>query len=452
MSHAASRTMPFPPPSVGPLAQALISRDEQVMSPSLPRSYPLVIDHAHGAEVWDVDGKRYIDFMTGIAVASTGHSHPEVVAAIKDQAEKFLHICAADFYYQVAVDLAEKLNMIAPFEEDAQAFFTNSGAEAVEAAIKLARYTTGRQHFIAFFGAFHGRTLGALSLTASKHLQKEGFFPLMPGVTHVPYPDPYHPILAMGDRTDYGEVVVDYIENMVLSKRVSPEDVAGVFVEPILGEGGYVVPPPGFFPALRRLCDKYGILLIADEVQSGVGRTGKWWGIQHFGVEPDIVTCAKGIASGMPLGALIARKSLMTWEPGSHGSTFGGNPVSCAAALATLRLIENGLMQNAATMGEYLLDALRKMQAHHPLIGDVRGKGLMIGIEIVPPEGSTLSAHDIRDALVNHAFEHGLLLLGAGDSVLRLMPPLMIDPTTTEEALDLLETSLTAIETALAGA
>lgn len=439
----------FPPPSIGPLAQALISRDERVMSPSLPRSYPLVIDHARGAEVWDVDGKRYIDFMTGIAVASTGHSHPEVVAAIKEQAEKFLHICAADFYYQVTVDLAEKLDQIAPFEEDAQAFFTNSGAEAVESAIKLARYTTGRQHFIAFFGAFHGRTLGALSLTASKHLQKEGFFPLMPGVTHVPYPDPYRPVLAMGDRTDYGEVVVDYIEHMVLAKRVSPEDVAGVFVEPILGEGGYVVPPPGFFPALRRLCDKYGILLIADEVQSGVGRTGKWWGIQHFGVEPDIITCAKGIASGMPLGALIARKSLMTWEPGSHGSTFGGNPVSCAAALATLRLIENGLLQNAAEMGDYLLSALKKMQEAHPIIGDVRGKGLMIGLEIVENKEKRTPAHDLRDAIVNQAFDNGLLLLGAGESVLRLMPPLMIDPTTAEEALDVLDNTLTAIESNL---
>ena len=448
MAHSAKAAQ-FPLPSVGPLAQALIDRDERVMSPSLPRSYPLVIDHARGAEVWDVDGRRYIDFMTGIAVASTGHAHPEVVAAIKAQAEKFLHICAADFYYQVTVDLAEKLDEIAPFEEDAQTFFTNSGAEAVEAAIKLARYTTGRQHFIAFFGAFHGRTLGALSLTASKHLHKEGFFPLMPGVTHVPYPDPYRPVLAMNGRTDYGEVVVDYIENMVLAKRVSPEDVAGIFVEPILGEGGYVVPTPGFFPALRRLCDKYGILLIADEVQSGVGRTGKWWGIQHFGVEPDIITCAKGIASGMPLGALIARKSLMTWEPGSHGSTFGGNPVSCAAALATLRLIENGLMQNAAEMGDTLLSALKKMQESHPMIGDVRGKGLMIGLEIVEDRGTRAPAHDLRDAIINLAFERGLLLLGAGESVLRLMPPLIIDPSTAEEALDILENALTSVEAML---
>ena len=446
---AASKSVPFHNPSAGPLGQALIDRDQQVMSPSLPRSYPLVIDHARGAEVWDVDGKRYIDFMTGIAVASTGHAHPDVVAAIKQQAEKFLHICAADFYYQVIVDLAEKLDALAPFAEDAQTFFTNSGAEAIEAAIKLARYTTGRQHFIAFYGAFHGRTLGALSLTASKRRQKEGFSPLMPGVTHVPYPDPYRPILAMDGLSDYGEVVVEFIDKVVLAQRVSPEDVAAVVVEPILGEGGYIVPAPGFFPALRRLCDKYGILLIADEVQSGVGRTGKWWGIQHFGVEPDIITCAKGLASGMPLGALVARKSLMTWEPGSHGSTFGGNPVSCAAAMATLRLIENGYLENAAKMGDYLLDALKAMQDSHPLIGNVRGKGLMIGLEIVKDKASRETAHDWRDAIVYHAFENGLLLLGAGESTVRLMPPLMIDPATAEEALDLLETAITDVEAAV---
>lgn len=430
----------------GPYAQSIISRDNEVLSPSLPRSYGLVIDHARGAEVWDVDGNRFIDFMTGIAVTSTGHCHPEVVQAIKDQSEKFLHICAADFYYQVIVDLAEKLDAIAPFKEDAQAFFTNSGAEAVEAAIKLTRYTTGRQHFIAFFGAFHGRTLGALSLTASEYLQKEGFFPLMPGVTHVPYPDPYHQLLATRENQDYGEAVVDFIENVVLAKKVAPSDVAGVFVEPILGEGGYIVPAPGFFPALRKLCDRYGILLIADEIQSGVGRTGKWWAIQHFGVEPDIVTSAKGIASGLPLGAVIARKSLMTWEPGSHGSTFGGNPVSCAAALATLRLIENGYLQNAAVMGDYLINALFEMQTRHPLIGNVRGKGLMIGIEFVKNQQTGPTARILRDQIIQYAFEHGLLLLGAGESVIRLMPPLLIDQALADESLAILEQAIAAIE------
>jgi 4-aminobutyrate aminotransferase len=433
----------------GPNARAVITRDQQVMSPSLPRSYGLVIDRGAGAEVWDVDGNRYVDFMTGIAVTSTGHAHPEVVRAIKDQAEKFLHICAADFYYPSIVELAEKLDSLAPFKEQARAFFTNSGAEAIEGAIKLARYHTGRQHFIAFYGAFHGRTLGALSLTASKHIQKGGFFPLMPGVTHVPYPDVYRPTLDMGGFTDYGEAVVDFIDHFVFGKKVSPSDVAGIVIEPILGEGGYIVPTPGFFPALRELCTKHGILLIADEVQSGMGRTGKWWGIEHFGVEPDIVTSAKGIASGMPLGAIIARDSVMTWEPGSHGSTFGGNPVSVAAALATIRLIENGLLENAARMGDHLLEMLAQMKERHPLIGDVRGKGLMIGIEFVKDRITKEPAHDLRDKIIDRAFENGLLLLGAGESVVRMMPPLMVSPSLCEEALDIFEQSVAAIESTL---
>lgn len=430
----------------GDRAEAIIQRDRTVMSPSLPRSYPLVIDHASGAEVWDVDGNRYLDFMTGIAVASTGHSHPEVVAAIKEQAEKFLHICLADFHYEVAVQLAEKLDEIAPYEEAAQVFFTNSGAEAVEAAIKLARYATGRRQFIAFQGAFHGRTIGALSLTASKYRQKEGFFPLMPGVTHVPYPNQYRRTLHSEGWDDYGEAIVDYIEHTVFHGFVPAEEVAAIFVEPILGEGGYVVPTPGFFPALRELCDRYDILLVADEVQSGMGRTGKWWAIEHFGVEPDIVTTAKGIASGMPLGAMIARKSLMTWEPGSHGSTFGGNPVSCAAALATIRLIQNGYMQNATEMGNYLLGCLREMQADHPMIGDVRGKGLMIGIEIVEDGESGEPSKELRDRIVSLAFHHGLLLLGAGDAAVRLMPPLSIGQAECDEAIAVLDEVMTLIE------
>ncbi|HPV05786.1 MAG: acetyl ornithine aminotransferase family protein [Aggregatilineales bacterium] len=436
-------------PIPGPKGEAIIERDRRVLSPSLPRSYPLVIDHAQGAEVWDADGCRYIDFMTGIAVTSTGHCHPEVVAAIKEQAEKFLHICLADFHYDVAVTLAEKLAAIAPFEEEAQIFFTNSGAEAVESALKLARHHTGRQGLISFHGAFHGRTMGALSLTASKYRQKEGFAPFVPGVTHVPYPDTYRPVFAVPDGKDYGEVIVDYIEHTVFKSFMPGNEVAAIFVEPILGEGGYVVPPPGFFPALRDLCDRYGILLVADEVQSGIGRTGKWWAIEHFGVEPDIVTSAKGIASGMPLGAVIARKSIMTWGPGAHGNTFGGNPVSCAAALATLRLIENGYMQNAAEMGEYLLDALREMQTRHPLIGDLRGKGLMIGIEIVSDREKRTPAHDLRDQIVDEAFHNGLLLLGAGESVIRLMPPLMITREIADEALAIFDRVLTSVESNL---
>lgn len=436
-------------PIPGPNGESIIERDRHVLSPSLPRSYPLVIDHAQGAEVWDVDGRRYIDFMTGIAVTSTGHSHPEVVAAIKEQAEKFLHICLADFHYDIAVQLAEKLAAIAPFEEDAQVFFTNSGAEAVESAIKLARFNTHRQGFISFQGAFHGRTIGALSLTASKYRQKARFAPFMPGVTHVPYPDPYRPTLAAPDDVDYGEAVVGYIEHTIFKSFMPPTEVAAIFVEPILGEGGYVVPPPGFFPALRELCDRHGILLVADEVQSGIGRTGKWWAIEHFGVEPDIVTSAKGIASGMPLGAVIARKSVMTWGPGAHGNTFGGNPVSCAAALATLRLIENGYMQNAAEMGDYMLNALREMETRHPLIGDLRGKGLMIGIEIVSDREKRTAARELRDCIVDEAFRNGLLLLGAGESVIRLMPPLMVDRATADEALAIFDRVLAIVEAGL---
>ncbi len=432
--------------SPGPKSERLIQRDTEVMSPSLPRSYPLVVDHAKGANVWDVDGNRYLDFMTGIAVASTGHSHPEVVQAIKDQADKFLHICLADFHYEVAIQLAEKLSEIAPFQEDAQVFFSNSGAEAIEAAIKLARYVTGRTQFIAFQGAFHGRTIGALSLTASKYRQKEGFFPLMSGVTHVPYPDAYRPTLQQNHKEDYGEAIVDYIENTVFHGFVPAEDVAAIFIEPILGEGGYVVPTPGFFPALRDLCNRYEILLVADEVQSGIGRTGKWWGIEHFGVEPDIVTSAKGLASGMPLGAMIARRSLMTWPPGAHGSTFGGNPVSCAAGVATLRLIEEGYMQNAAEMGEYLMENLREMMPRHLSIGDVRGKGLMIGIEIVKDRETREPAKAMRDQIVEEAFHQSLLLLGAGEAALRLMPPLMIDKASCDEALTIIDRVLTTAE------
>lgn len=426
-----------------PHAAAIIERDTKVLSPSLPRSYPLVIDHASGAEVWDVDGNRYIDFMTGIAVTSTGHSHPEVVKAIREQAEKFMHICLADFHYEVAVNLAEKLTELAPFEEDAQVFFTNSGSEAIETAIKLARYATHRQRFIAFQGAFHGRTIGALSLTASKYRQRQGFSPLMPGVTHVPYPDPFHPVLHDPKFDDYGEAVVDYIENTIFQRFVPADEVAAVFVEPVLGEGGYVVPPPGFFPALRDLCDRHGILLVTDEVQSGMGRTGKWWAIEHFGVEPDIVASAKGIASGMPLGAVIARKSVMTWEPGAHGSTFGGNPVSCAAALATIHLIEDGYLQNAAEMGAYLLDGLRRVTDTHPLLANLRGLGMMIGVEIVV-DGNP--ARDVRDVVIHRAFERGLLLLGAGENVIRMMPPLMLGREHADEALAILDSVLSEVE------
>ncbi len=334
----------------GPKAKAIIERDREVISPSYPRSYPFVMDHGKGTEVWDVDGNRYLDFAAGIAVAATGHSHPEVVRAIQEQAEKFIHI-SSDYYHTKWVELGEKLDEIAPFEEKAVCFMTNSGTESVEAAIKLARYATGRTQFIGFLGAFHGRTMGAVTFSASKSTYHKGFFPLLNGVVHAPFPDPYRPVLAGRPGEDYGETVVRYIEDEIIDRLIPDEDIAGILLEPIQGEGGYIVPPPGFFPALRKLCDKYGILLIADEVQAGVGRTGKWWSIQNFGVEPDIVTSAKGIASGMPLGVMMARKNLMVWPKGSHGNTFGGNPISCAAALATLDLIENKYLANATEVG-----------------------------------------------------------------------------------------------------
>lgn len=437
--------MPIPTLQVpGPRALEFIHRDTTFISPSYPRDVPFVMDHGRGSEVWDVDGNRFIDFAAGIAVCSTGHSHPEVVEAIQKQAAQFIHI-SSDYYHRSWIELGEKLDEIAPFKEDALCFMTNSGAESVEAAIKLARYTTGRQRFIGFFGGFHGRTMGALAFTASKPLYRYRFYPTMPGVTHVPFPNPYRPILAP-TTPDIGETVVDYIENEVFGHVMPAEDCAAILLEPIQGEGGYIIPSDGFFPALRRLCDRHGILLIADEVQSGIGRTGKWWAIQHWGVEPDMVACAKGIASGMPLGALIARKSLMTWPSGAHGNTYGGNPISCAAALVTLRLIEQGFMANAAELGDYTLERLRAIMASHPSIGDVRGKGLMLGIEFVRDRTTKEPAHLLRDQIVHAAFSHGLLLLGCSTNVIRIAPPLNISRQLLEEALELLDFSITEAE------
>ncbi len=427
----------------GPKAQAILERDRAVVSPSYPRAYPFVMDHGRGVEVWDVDGNRYLDFAAGIAVCATGHSHPRVVKAIQEQAERFLHI-SSDFYHPLWVELSERLSQIAPFEEPARVFLGNSGTEAVEAAIKLARYHTDRRQFIAFHGGFHGRTMGSLSFTASKPVYRQRFFPTMGGVTHVPYPDPYRPVLQSRPSEDYGETVVRYIEEVVLETVVPPDDCAGVLVEPIQGEGGYVVPPEGFFPALRRLCDRYGILLIVDEVQSGVGRTGKWWAIEHWGVEPDIVCSAKGLASGVPIGATIARAPVMDWPTGTHGNTFGGNPLACRAALVTLDLVEESLMENAARMGAYMMDALAEIQSRQPHIGQVRGKGLMIGVEIVEDRDSHAPAHDLRERIVEEAFRRGLLLLGCGDSAIRFSPPLTIDEKTADEGLAIFEEALTA--------
>lgn len=429
----------------GPKAKAIIERDRSVISPSYPRGYPFVMDHGKGTEVWDVDGNRFLDFAAGIAVASTGHSHPDVVKAIQDQAEKFIHI-SSDYYHENWVLLSEKLNEISPFKEDALTFLTNSGTESVEGAIKLARYHTGRSGFIGFLGGFHGRTMGSVSLTASKNRYKEGFLPMMNGVFHAPFPDAYRPILNLAPGEDYGERVVNYIEDQILDKLISPQDVAGILVEPIQGEGGYIVPAPGFFPALRTLCDKYGILLIVDEVQAGMGRTGKWWSIENFGVEPDIVTAAKGIASGIPLGALIARKSVMDWPKGSHGNTYGGNPIACAASLATINAIEKGYLQNASVVGTYTIKKLKEIQTRHPLIGEVRGIGLMIGIEFIEDEKSKKPAPKLRDQIVDLCYENGLLTLGCGKSVIRISPPLCTSIDQVDEALDIIEKVISIAE------
>ncbi len=426
----------------GPKAMAIIERDRTVISPSYARGYPFVMDRGKGSEVWDVDGNRFLDFASGIAVTSTGQCHPRVVKAIQDQAEKFIHI-SADFYHEGWVRLGEELDQIAPFKEDAVSFMTNSGTESVEAAIKLARYHTGASQFIGFLGAFHGRTLGSLTFTASKPVYHEGFYPLMNGVVHVPYPNPYRPLLATRPAEDYGETVVRYIEQQVLGQMLPHQEVAGILVEPIQGEGGYIVPTPGFFPALRRLCDKYDILLMVDEVQSGMGRTGKWWAIEHFGIEPDIVCVGKGIASGIPLGAIISRKSIATWPLGSHGNTYGGNPIACAAALETIDLIKTQYMQNAAEMGTYALDALSEIMARHTSLGQVRGIGLMIGVEFVKDRITKEPEHDLRERIVDLAFERGLLSLGCGKSTIRIAPSLSVTKSEMDEGLAILEEAIT---------
>jgi 4-aminobutyrate aminotransferase len=429
----------------GPNAEALVERDRAVISPSYPRDYPFVMDHGKGSRLWDVDGNEFLDFMAGIAVNSTGHSHPEVVKAIQEQAEKFIHI-SSDFYHAKMIELGEKLNELAPMAEPAVTFLTNSGTEAVETAIKLARYHTGRANFIGFTGGFHGRTMGAVTFTASKSTYHKGFYPLMNGVVHAPFPNPYRPILASAPGEDYGETVVRYIEEQIFHQVVPAEEVAGILLEPIQGEGGYIVPTPGFFPALRKLCDKYGILLIADEVQSGMGRTGKWWAVNHFGIEPDILLTAKGIASGMPLGGCVARKSIMTWERGAHGNTYGGNPIACAAALASIKLLEEQYLRNSAEVGEYTMDALQEIAVRHRSIGEVRGLGLMIGVEFVADHATKEPAGELRDAVVHRAFERGLLMLGCAKNVIRIAPPLSISHSEVDEGLAIFEEALTVAE------
>lgn len=423
----------------GPKAQALLQRDAQVVSPSYPRDYPFAMSHGKGAEVWDVDGNRFLDFAAGIAVCSTGHSHPDVVRAIKEAADQFLHI-SSDYWHERQILLAEKLNALNPMGEPAMSFFGQSGTEAVEGALKLARCVTGRSRFIGFLGGFHGRTMGSLAFTSSKYTQQKGFFPTMPGVTHVPYPNVYRPLLA-GD--DQGVAVLNYIEKVLFIANVPPTEVAAILIEPIQGEGGYLVPPDGFLQGLRALCDRHGILLIFDEVQSGVGRTGRMFAAEHSGVAPDIMTLAKGLGSGLPIGMVVAKRKIMEkWQRGSHGNTYGGNPLCCAAALATLDLVEREYMANAARVGEYFLGRLHELKNRFDCIGDVRGKGLMLAIELVENRTTKAPATKLCEAAITRSFHNGLLLLSCGQSTIRFMPPLLITTADVDEALTILTASL----------
>ena len=425
----------------GPKAAAVIARDSKAVSPSYTRCYPLVVDHGAGAIVEDVDGNRYLDFNAGIAVVATGHCHPQVVEAIQKQAARLIHMSGTDFYYEEMIALAEKLSDIAPGDVPRRVSFGNSGAEAMEGAIKLARWSTKRDKIIAFFGSFHGRTMGALSLTARKATQRAGFGPFVPGVVHAPYPNCYHCPFGQTEETCAVECV-KHIEDTLLKTIAPPEETAAIVVEPVQGEGGYVVPPRKFFDELARVAKQNGILLVCDEVQSGMGRTGKMWASQHFDLVPDIFSVAKGIASGMPLGATVARADLMTWPPGAHASTFGGNPVCCSAALTTIRLLEESLVENAAKMGAYIRSRIEDWPKRFPSVGQVRGLGLMIGVELVRDQKTKEKAPQLRDRVVDLAFERGLLILGAGENTLRLCPPLVVTKDQCDFAVQTLEECL----------
>jgi 4-aminobutyrate aminotransferase len=428
-------------PLPGPKAKAIIDRDHRYTAPAYGRVYPLVVKEGRGMVIEDVDGNLFLDFMAGIAVASTGHSHPRVVQAIEAQARKFLHICGSDYYYEPMVDLAEKLSRLAPGAGTKKVFLTNSGTEAVEAAFKLARYHTKRQHVVAFHGAFHGRTLGSLSLTASRSSHRAHFGPLIPGVHHVPYGF-CHRCPYQLKHPSCGIECVGVLEKVLFRYEVRPEEVAAIFVEPIQGEGGYVVPPPEYLPMLQELCRKHGILLVLDEIQSGFGRTGKMFASEHWGIEPDILCVAKGIASGMPLGAMIARDEISTWTRSTHGSTFGGNPVACAAALATIQLLEEGLVKNAAVVGGFLKQKLMELRPRFAEISEVRGLGLMIGVEFERNDGSHAPDGKLRDRVMRKCFEKGLLLLSCGESTLRFCPPLIVAEEEAATAIGLFEAAI----------
>ncbi len=423
----------------GPKTKALIEQDQRYISPSYTRGYPLAIARGHGAMVQDPDGNWFLDFCAGIAVCSTGHSHPKVVSAIQEQAANFLHMSGTDFYYHAMADLAERLNELSAGRTPKKIFFGNSGTEAIEGAIKLARYHTGRPGIISFFRSFHGRTFGAMSVSASKSIQKSHFSPLVPHVYHAHYPYSYRPFFGAQSPEEEAEACLDYIRNYLFKMIAQPSDIAAILVEPIQGEGGYVVPPKNWLPGLRALCDEYGILMIADEVQSGVGRTGKMWACEHDNVEPDIMTSAKGLASGLPLGAIIAKADVMNWKPGCHATTFGGNPVACAAALATLDLVENGLMQNAECQGTYLQSQLQALVNQSNILGQVRGRGLMVGLEVIQSKTGNQKAPELRDKIVDACFEKGLLVLGCGENTIRFSPPLTIDSEDVDTAVAILK-------------
>jgi 4-aminobutyrate aminotransferase len=422
----------------GPNAKRIVEEDAKWVSPSYTRDYPLVAKRGYGAMVEDADGNVFLDFAAGIAVCSTGHCHPDVVAAVQKQAAELMHMSGTDFYYEGMPKLAAKLSAISPGKEAKRVYFGNSGAEAVEAAIKLAKYHTGRDKIIAFEGAFHGRTMGALSLTASKSTQRKGFGTLISGVFHLPYPDTYRGMYGKGPET----VVADclgYLENELFKRRVDPEEVAGIFIEPIQGEGGYMPAPVEFLKGLQAICRKYGIMLVADEVQSGMGRTGKWWASDHAGIEPDIICTAKGIASGMPLSAVIARESVMNWKPGAHASTFGGNPVCIAASLATIDLLESTYIKNAERVGEYIMKRTTDWTQKYKNVGNVRGRGLMIGIELVKDQKTKEKAPELRNRIIDAAYHKGLLILGSGENTVRFCPPLVIDEEQAEFAVKTME-------------
>jgi 4-aminobutyrate aminotransferase len=429
----------------GPKARALIARDVEVASPSYPRDYPFVISHGRGTEAWDVDGNRFLDFAAGIAVCSTGHANPEVVKAVQKAASEFLHI-SSDYWHERMTALSERLAALAPLGEPGMVFLCQSGTESVEGAIKLARYVSGRSRYIGFLGGFHGRTMGSLAFTSSKYTQQKGFAPTMPGVTHVPYPNPYRPLFAGADQ---GKAVLDYIR-MLFDRSVPASEVAAILVEPLQGEGGYLVPPAGFLAGLRELCDEHGILLIFDEVQSGIGRTGRMFACEHDGVQPDIMTLAKGLGSGLPIGAVVAKKRIMQqWQRGAHGNTYGGNPVSCAAALATLDLVSREYQQNAARVGQHFMTLLNELARSYPCIGQVRGRGLMIGMELIGSDAERTPAKALCDAVVTRAYYNGLLLLSCGVSTVRFMPPLSVTTAEVDEAVELLRVSLDEAQAAV---